>query len=229
MLPYLVRAPDARGSAGWQYVKMIGDNETGWRGGKLESQMPTVKGGLDEWVSRFIMEEIKNKRYVYAFKYLREHHLKCTSFALTKQVTNWNTDYLEGQIRSLVASTGYKGRLSIEFPVTHSSLVVQAPTNSKAWYEAIADVFKAKNSRRYEVIAAVWPFAALASDEASSQGNAWAVKSEMQFWAEWKDVLKSAVLEGRKGWLSVEDHVDFAMGNGWEGRKQTRNWEGFDG
>lgn len=146
------------------------------------------------------------------------------SFTLTKQVTNWNTDYLEGQIRSLVASTGYKGKLLITFPVTHSALVVQGPKDSKAWYEHIADVFKSKNSRRYEIVTAVWPYSALAADDASGQGNAWAVKSEMQFWNEWKDVIKVAVLDRRNGWLSLEDHMEWAMGNGWEGKKQTRPW-----
>lgn len=62
MMRYIVRAPDARGSAGWQYVRTIGEGELGWRGGKQTGVQPVVKSGLDEWISRYVMEEIKDKR-----------------------------------------------------------------------------------------------------------------------------------------------------------------------
>lgn len=155
---------------------------------------------------------------------VHQGHLTVRSFTLNKQVTNWNTAYLDGQIRSLIASTGYKGKLSITFPVTHSSLVVQGPKAKQAWYEVFTEVFKPKNSRRYEVVTVVWPYAALATEDASGQGNAFAVKSETQFWSEWKDVLKSAILDRHRGWLTIEDHMEWAMGNGWEGKKQTVTW-----
>lgn len=62
MMKYFVRPADARGSAGWQYVRTINEGELGWRGGKQASVVPNVNGGLDEWISRYIMEEIKDKR-----------------------------------------------------------------------------------------------------------------------------------------------------------------------
>ncbi|KAF2096721.1 hypothetical protein NA57DRAFT_58616 [Rhizodiscina lignyota] len=207
MMRYLARHPESRGGGGWNYVKMLGPKEKGWRGGKQESQMPSVNGGLEEWVNRYVAEESKEK-----------------SFTLTKQVINWNTEYLEGQIRNLIAGTNYKGKLTITFPVTHSKLIVQCPS-SKPWYQALAACFSPTQTRRFEVITAVWPYAALSSEETSGQGNAWAVKSEMAFWAEWKDVLKFAVLDKKSGWLSIEDYIEFAMSAGSQGKKQTRDWD----
>jgi len=142
---------------------------------------------------------------------------------LTKFVDNWNTAYLEGQIRNLIASTGYKGDLSITFPITHSKLVVESNPD-KPWYQALASAFQPSQKRQFEVMTAVWPYAALSADEAHGSGNQWAVKSEMQFWAEWKDVVHAAVLDRRIGWLTLEDHMEWAMGTGWEGRKKTKQW-----
>lgn len=62
MMKYFVRQTDARGSAGWQYIRTLNDGELGWRGGKQTSVQPTVKGGLDEWISKYVLEEIKDKR-----------------------------------------------------------------------------------------------------------------------------------------------------------------------
>lgn len=139
-------------------------------------------------------------------------------------MANWNTDYLEGQIRTLIASTKYTGKLSVTFPVTHSNLTVHPPKN-KAWYAAIAAAFTPAQTRRYQVVTAVWPYAALAPGDAGGQGNEWAVKSEMQWWSDWKDVLKLAVLGKRKGWLTAEDQMEWAMGLRYEVRKETGNWE----
>lgn len=222
MMRYITRPPD---SGAWNYVKFIAPGEQGWRGGRYESRLPDEKG-LEQWVNRYVAEESKEKRYanVSCNNIVSQQLTRVYSFVLKKQVTNWNTEYLEGQIRNLVASTGYKGKLTVTFPVTHSNFVVQCPQN-KAWYQAIAAAFQPSQARRYEVVTAVWPYAALSPDDASGQGNAWAVKSEMQFWAEWKDVLKDAILSKRSGWLTIEDHMEFAMSAGWQGKKQTRDWD----
>jgi len=108
--------------------------------------------------------------------------------------------------------------------VTHSKIVVET-TTSRPWYQVLADAFQPSQTRRYEVVTAVWPYAALAPEYASGKGNSWAVKSEMQFWTEWKDVLHCALLERRIGWLSMEDHIEWAMGTGWDDKKQTRLWD----
>ncbi|KAF2666594.1 hypothetical protein BT63DRAFT_481091 [Microthyrium microscopicum] len=202
MLRYFVHPPDS-GDSAWNFVTLLNDSAPGWRGGREPSTVPIVKGGLEEWVARYVGEPIKEK-----------------SFTLTKTVTNWNTTYLEGQIRNLIASTGYKGDLSITFPVTHSKLVVES-VPARPWYQALAAVFQPNQTRRFEVMTAVWPYAALAPEEAHGSSNQWAVKSEMQFWAEWKDVLHAAVLDRKRGWLTLEDHIEWAMGVGWEGKSKT--------
>ena len=63
MLRYITREPDSRGGSGWNYVKLIEPSEMGWRGGKQESRAPHLRGGLKEWISRFVAEESKDKRY----------------------------------------------------------------------------------------------------------------------------------------------------------------------
>jgi hypothetical protein len=142
---------------------------------------------------------------------------------LKKIVPNWDTEYLEGKILALVASTNYKGSVTVTFPVSHCVLTVQ-PANSGPWYQKLGQLFQAAQPRRYEVVTALWPYAAIAPSENQGQGNTWAVRSEAKFWEEWKDVLKWAVLEQRKGWLTVEDYIEWTMGGGWTGKKQTKDW-----
>lgn len=62
------------------------------------------------------------------------------------------------------------------------------------------------DKKRYEVLSAVWPYASLAPGvEASVAGRVCAVKTEEAWWEEWKDVIRVAVVEKRKGWVSVDD------------------------
>jgi hypothetical protein len=63
----------------------------------------------------------------------------------------------------------------------------------------------------------------LAPGDAAGQGNEWAVRSEMQWWNDWKDVLELAVMNRRKGWLSAEDQIEFAMSP--RARKETGIWD----
>lgn len=64
--------------------------------------------------------------------------------------------------------------------------------------------------RRYEVVTAVWPYASLPP---GSEGRVCAVQTE-EWWEVWRGVLRGAVLEGRKGWVSVDDLLVWKMGAG---------------
>jgi hypothetical protein len=61
MLRYITRS--AADGPSWNYVRIAGDSELAFRGGKVENTVPIVKGGLEEWVNRFVAEESKEKRY----------------------------------------------------------------------------------------------------------------------------------------------------------------------
>jgi len=57
-----VRPPDTRGDGAWNFVKLIDNNEVGWRGGRVQAAEPVVKSGLEEWVARYVGEPNKEKR-----------------------------------------------------------------------------------------------------------------------------------------------------------------------
>ncbi|KAF2421147.1 hypothetical protein EJ08DRAFT_690243 [Tothia fuscella] len=179
MMGYLVKPTEGRGGR-WNYMRLLNEGEVGWRGGREVSSSPSAKRGLEEWVERYVAEEGKDK-----------------SFTLQKTISNYNTPYLEGQIRTLLASLSYPGTLSISFPTTHSTLTIRPP-KPKQWYSAITAAFTPAQTRKYQVVEAVWPYAALAPGEAGGQGNEWAVRSEMGWWEDWQGVLRGAVLGGKR-------------------------------
>jgi hypothetical protein len=129
---------------------------------------------------------------------------------------NWNTDYIEGRIRSLLASMGYRGHLSITFPVANAEVAVHsAPTKMKLISNLLSSVMETK---KYEVVKAYWPYATLGSDSSHTSRSApgaaarvCAVQSEEAWWQEWSAVIRKGVLAGRSGWLSLDDQIEFAM------------------
>ena|SRR2546430_11251443 len=49
---------------GWNYIKIVEDNEKAFRGGTTEALEPVAKGGLNEWVQHFCRDHSKLKMYV---------------------------------------------------------------------------------------------------------------------------------------------------------------------
>lgn len=56
MLSLFLAAQGTDQSNQWNYVKLVGDEESAYRGKHNPSTLPTVKGGLDEWAKRFCKE-----------------------------------------------------------------------------------------------------------------------------------------------------------------------------
>lgn len=52
-------------SSQWSYIKLVGDEESAYRGKHNPSTLPTAKGGLDEWARRFCKETSTLKSYVF--------------------------------------------------------------------------------------------------------------------------------------------------------------------
>lgn len=124
-----------------------------------------------------------------------------TRFTLARKITNWNTPLLEGQIRTLIASTGYTGHVSVSFPVKYGKITIQPNRTGVDGF--LSTVFSPLlDKKRYEVITAVWPYANLVPGE---EGRECAVMTEEGWWEGWKGVVGEAVKEGRKGWVSVDD------------------------
>ena len=127
-------------------------------------------------------------------------------FTVERVVTNWDTEYLEGRIHALIASTGYRNKVTVTFPMTHSKIVVQPPDKVNRFFTDVQSFFT--GTSKYEVLQIVWPYASVPPGE---DGRRCAVQSEESWWADWKDAIRHAVLNGRKGWVTMEDRLEFLM------------------
>jgi len=172
------------------YIRCVGEGELALRGGSKPDVQPDVgDGGLEEWCRRYVADPAQVK-----------------SFVLERQVANMDLTWLEGQIRSMVATTDYKGVVSVTFPVTHARVVVQNPDKVNKFITTVTSLFSGKNT--YEVVKAVWPFA---SHKNGEPGRRCAVQSEETWWKEWRDPIKYAIASKRKGWVTNEDKLEAIM------------------
>lgn len=136
---------------------------------------------------------------------------------------NWDTAILTAQIHSLVASTKFRGALSVTFPVTYSTVIVHAGAlpNHKSkgfWVEEINKKISAPSSseavidsstKTYPSVQSIWPYASAAPGE---KGRKCVVQTEQEWMQVWKDALRKAVLDGRRTKLGVEDWRKVRMG-----------------
>jgi hypothetical protein len=172
------------------YIRCVGDGELAYRGGVKPDVVPQVgDGGLEEWCRCFIDDPASIKL-----------------FTLDRVVTNLDTAWLEGQLRSLVAALNYRGVVDVSFVVTHSRVVVQNPDKVNQFFTSVTSLFSGKH--KYEVVKAVWPFATAKSGEPDRRCM---VQSEETWWREWKDPIKYAISQKRHGWVTVEDKLEAVM------------------
>jgi len=132
--------------------------------------------------------------------------LNYVSFMLERVLTNLDTSYLEGRLLSLVNSTSYKGHVSITFPLTHSRVIIHSPDKVNRFFSNVTKIFS--GTKKYEVVKAIWPYADVARGEA---GRRCAVQEEDTWFADWRDAIRHAVVMKRKGWVTVEDRLEFLM------------------
>ncbi|KAH8736644.1 hypothetical protein BGZ61DRAFT_338587 [Ilyonectria robusta] len=172
------------------YIRCVGEGELAYRGGSRPDVLPEVgEGGLEEWCRRYVQDASAVKL-----------------FALDRVVANLDTEWMEGQLRSLVASLNYRGVVDVTFVVTHSRVVVQNPDKLNTFFTNLTSLFSGKN--KFEVIKAVWPFATTKNGE---PGRRCVVQSEDIWWKEWKDPIKYAISQKRHGWVTVEDKLEAVM------------------
>lgn len=172
------------------YLHCVGDGEVAYRGGVRPDLLPQVgAGGLDEWCHRFVQDPAASK-----------------TFALDRVVANLDVSWIEGQLRSLVASAKYRGNVDVTFLVAHSRVLVQSPDRFSPFVTSVTTLFSGRN--KYEVVKAVWPFATLKNGE---QGRRCIVRSEDLWWLEWRDPIRYAISQKRQGWVTVEDKLEAVM------------------
>jgi hypothetical protein len=135
---------------------------------------------------------------------------------------NWNTEYIEGRLRSLLASVGYRGHVSITFPIANSEVVVHsAPTKMRLVSNLLSTVMETK---QYDVVKAYWPYATLGHDASNGAPRLCAVQSEEAWWKEWNAVIRKGVLARRSGWLSLDDQIELAMNPTGDVSENVREW-----
>ena len=125
---------------------------------------------------------------------------------LEREVTNWDTAYLDGRIRSLISSTSYTGHVVITFLVTHSKVLVRNPDKVNKFFSSVTKVFT--GVKKYEVIKSIWPYADIPRGES---GRRVVVQEEEEWFMNWKDSIQQAVLGRRHGWVTIEDKLAFLM------------------
>ncbi|KAK3905698.1 hypothetical protein C8A05DRAFT_12513 [Staphylotrichum tortipilum] len=182
------------------YLRCVGQGEMAFRGGTKMATTPEVDDGegggwLEAWAGRFVADGAGVKQFV-----------------LERGVVNLDTDWLEGQIRSLVAGMRYPGTVAVSFPVTHARIVVQNPDRVNKFITSVTGFFAGK--RKYEVVKAVWPFATVTRGGDERGGvppRRCAVQSEEVWWREWKGSIRHAIATKRHGWVTNEDKLEALM------------------
>ncbi|KAI2614405.1 uncharacterized protein GGS25DRAFT_471543 [Hypoxylon fragiforme] len=185
----LLVSADPRGRL--DYLRCVGSDEMALRGGSEPGLKPDfgVDNGLDAWCERFVKDATPIKK-----------------FKLERVVANLDTAWIEGKIRGLVASTEYKGQVTVQFPVTHAKVVVHSPDKRGKFLTSVTSMFATKS--KYEVVKAVWPFA---TSKNGDPGRRCVVQSEKIWWEEWRDPIKYAVATQRQGWVTNEDKLECIM------------------
>ena len=191
----LSTGPDVGGE-----LEILKDDQKGYRGGIIKRKSPGV--GSSEIETQH--EELKAwcDKFVAAPSLLK-------SFTLKREVSNHDTKILESWVRSLVASTNYRGQVSVYFPITHERVIVYSPSRINQWrmttwicwvfYVTFLWIFSwlylFLATARFEVVRVVFPYADIPT-EGASHGVARkpTVMSETAWFQLWEKSIRRGVL-----------------------------------
>ncbi|KIV90083.1 hypothetical protein PV10_07425 [Exophiala mesophila] len=161
------------------------------------------------------------------------------TFTISRVPLNLPVSVLEGHVRTLIAATRYRGKVTVEFPVLYRDVVVSRTSGN--WFVKLVGLY---NVRRFEVVQCVWTVGGATDDDEGHDGdatgglddsidadreadrNARAGLVAQEWWNEWKASILNAVLGKKKGWITVEDWLEAKMGV--REAEKKKDW-GFDG
>lgn len=87
-------------------------------------------------------------------------------------------------------------------------MLVQSPDRVNKFFTGLTKLLT--GCSKYEVVQAVWPFASCRSDEPGAKRTC-VVQSEEQWWREWSQPIRRAIVTRRKGWVTNEDKLVYLM------------------
>lgn len=195
------------GNVGTGEIELLPDNKRGYRGTRIISLKPTISESLDPEDGRF--EELR----AWCERYVADRS-KVKSFTLQRKVIHHDQRKLEQLLRAAIAECGYRGHLSVTFPMQHKDVIVYSPGLLNQWRITVwirwffyltflwviswPVLFLATS--RYEVVKSVWAYA----DERPG-GNDARRKCKVMSEVEWFNRWRSAVQKAATGRLQCYD------------------------
>jgi hypothetical protein len=181
-------------------LHILPDELKGYRGGIIQRTTPSISSPdietqheeLKAWCDKFVADPSRLK-----------------SFTLKRAISNHDTRKLETLIRSLIASTNYRGQVSVDFPVTHKRVTVYSPSRINQWrtttwirwvfYLSFLWIFSWLYlffaTARYEVVKVVFPYADVSPEQAlHGVVRTPTVMSEMAWFHLWERAIRRGVL-----------------------------------
>ncbi|EXJ91203.1 hypothetical protein A1O1_04312 [Capronia coronata CBS 617.96] len=195
---------------------------SGSRSGRESTLSP-----LEQWVKKFCEDKAENR-----------------SFTIRRSANNLPTPILEGMVRTLIAATKYRGKVSVEFPVHHADVTVLRQSGN--WFTNMLQLYRTK---RYDVVESVWdvvgtngrsagngafagegrsdagatsPLGGGEGSSTSTEHNRRVALIAQEWWREWQSAIWNAVLARRQGWVTIEDWFEARMGV--REKERTREW-----
>lgn len=149
--------------------------------------------GVEEWAKVFCKDSANDK-----------------SFTITRKLTNWDREYIQGRLQGLVQSLSYKGRVEITFPVAHHITILKP---AQSFGAALRSTFIGSDNK-YE-LEICWPYANCApgedSDGDEGARRTCAVRSETGWLRDWRSTIRAAILARKRGWVGTDDWMEMAM------------------
>ncbi|KAL3428088.1 hypothetical protein PVAG01_01597 [Phlyctema vagabunda] len=187
-------------------IELLAHNQRGYRGGVFPSKRPIpadVEEGkeLGAWCERFVSNPARVK-----------------SFTLKKEITNHDTKKVEQLVRSLVASTFYRGHLSVDFVMQDHELIVFSPSKINElrtirwlrWFCYLTFLWMITwpilffKTKKYEVAKAIYPYS---YDQGEQRPRKPAVMSELEFYNSWESALRRGILSRFEGLMDDEYRI----------------------
>jgi hypothetical protein len=154
---------------------------------KSSSIAPSQPSPLQAWTRHFCVTDKSENR----------------SLTLTRTILDFDAfaSLLEGNVRTLLASLHYRGKVTVRFPLAYRDVVVHKKPGN--W---LAGFFRLYPEQKYEVAESVWELQGVGEE---SGGGA---KAAEAWWRDWEGVVREAALGKSKGNVGIEDWLAWKMG-----------------